>query len=181
MKTLFQSGLPDLPNGTDKEAALLRPLYLAARNITDEVARLGGKFELNQAEIAERSQLQFLSANASHRIYVLAAEDSLPYGKLINLYIFGDKIAGRLADRTAAPIGSRRAHAIVDNPGGITLGNYGKALFLEGLSGGISGSVFGDPYYLSTAGDVQLAIPASGFIQPVGYGLGSAGFYLHIN
>lgn len=181
MKYLFQSGLPDLPVGNDKDTAQTRPLYMAIGNISKELAVSTGKFELDQVEAGSRSQLEFLSTGKLHRIYVLADGGSLAYGKLINLYIAGGKIAGRLADQSAVPVGDRRAHAVIDEPNGIAAGAYGKALFLEGMTAGIAGSVFAAPYYLSTAGNVQLAIPGAGLIQPVGYGMGSAGFYLRIN
>ena len=53
---------------------------------------------------------------------------------------------------------------------------------MAGRSTGIAGTVFGSRYFLSTNGDIQLAVPtASGaLVQLLGVGLGSAGFFLQI-
>jgi hypothetical protein len=72
------------------------------------------------------------------------------------------------------------AHGIVNNPAGAAINSYAEIVIIEGYSAGISGATLGQFYYLSTAGNVVNAAPGVGFVQSVGFGLGSLGFYLHI-
>jgi hypothetical protein len=73
---------------------------------------------------------------------------------------------------------NKPAHAIVDAAGGISINEFGEVVLLTGRTQGITGTTFGTVYYLSNAGQVQIARPHGPGIltQVVGYGLGSAGF-----
>ena len=53
-------------------------------------------------------------------------------------------------------------------------------MFMQGRSQGVTGSTVGSAYYLNTAGTVTATKPTTGMIQPVGWGLGTHGFYLNI-
>jgi hypothetical protein len=172
------SGLPDLPVGlNDKDAALVSPLYRAVTALAQQLSLLTGNIQYTAAEQAQIDQLSSLIDYREQRIYVKALVD-IPYGALITISVDGGKLAASLAD---ASILTQPAHGICDTIGGIATGEYGVALFSQGRTSGVSGTVLGSTYYLSLAGTMQLVMPtAPGVIaQVVGTGLGSAGFYLN--
>ena len=173
------SGLPDLPVGlTDKDAALVGPIYRSITAIAQQLSALTGNIQYSATEQATIDQLSSLIDHREQKIYVKALED-LSYGSLISLSIDGGKLAAVKAD--AATL-TKPAHAICDQPGGIASGSFGVAIFMRGKTASVSGTSLGATYYLSTAGAMQAASPtADGVLnQVVAVGLGSAGVYLNI-
>lgn len=174
------SGLPQVPAGMeDKDFGKFLPIYNALNALAQAISITGGNVDFSQTELAARNQLGSVLTHNTRKVYPLAP-GALAYGTIVNLFLSGGKIAAQAADATN---NTKPAHGIVNEPLGIAAGDYGEVLLIEGLSQGISGTTFGAPYYLSTGGLVQLARPgAAGTIeQAVGWGLGSAGFYLHIS
>lgn len=172
----ISSGLPSYPPGlTDKDAALVLPLYRATNSLAQQLSVQSGNVQYSAAEMASIDQFAKFTAQNTRKVFVQATE-ALTYGNVINLYISGSTLSARKAD---ASVLTKPAHAVLDIPGGLAVGAYGEVIFMEGRTKGITGSTLLAPYYLSTAGTVQLAAPvATGVInQVVGYGLGSAGFY----
>lgn len=175
----ISSGLPSYPAGLpDKEAGLVLPLYRAVNSLSQQLSLQSGNVQYSAAEQASLDQFTKLTAQRSQKVFVQATE-LLGFGKLITLSLASGKIVASLADASDP---TKPAHGIVDEVGGITEDNFGEAIFLTGRSTGISGTGFMALYYLSTAGQVQSTAPtAPGTLrQVVGYGLGSAGFYLQI-
>lgn len=171
---LINSGLPDYPSSLDDEKAnLVRPIYRAVNGLAQRIAESTGRVQYDALEQSQLNQLTKLSNQATQKIFVKALE-TLAYGMLVNLVIDSGKIAARKADASLA----RPAHGISDAPLGLTAGQFGEIIFMEGATPAISGSVFMTPYYLSNAGLVASS-PAA-YSQIVGYGLGAAGFYLRI-
>lgn len=172
----ISSGLPSYPAGlTDKDAALVLPLYRAVNSLSQQLSVQSGNVQYSGPEMASIDQFAKFTTQNTRKVFVQATE-ALGYGNVLNLYLSGSTLSARKAD--AATL-TKPAHAILDIPTGLAAGEYGEVIFMEGRTRGISGSVLLAPYYLSTAGTVQLAAPvATGVInQVVGYGLGSAGFY----
>lgn len=173
------SGLPSTPVGLkDADASLVSPLYLAANSLAQQISVLTGNVEYNQADLAAIDQLVSVSNTSSNKLYV-KADVTLPYGALVSLTINGGRLGAKLADAT---ILTAQAHAICNMPSGIPAGSYGIVLLMTGRCAGVSGTVLGSTYYLSTAGTMQLSSPtADGVLnQIVAIGLGSAGIYLNI-
>lgn len=174
------TGLPQLPAGNaDKDFNLVKPLYLAMNALAQAISLASGQINYTQAEMAAQNQLSTLLPQNLRRMFILAPT-ALAYGKMINLFLSGGKIAGQYADSTT---NAKPAHAICNQPLGIAAGTYGEVFLVEGYSKGISGSTFGLPYYLSSNGDVQAGQPvvAGTVVQGVGFGLGTGGFYVHIS
>lgn len=174
------SGLPDLPAGQeDKEAALLKPIYMSMNALARRVSEATGNVVYSQTEMAAISQLTPLTSALEQIIHIKASED-LTYGQLVTLSIADGKIVAAPADATD---GTKPALAIVDSPLGITSGQFGPAIFLFGRCAGVSGSVFGAQYYLGLDGQMQLLRPdlPGALVQPVALGLGSAGVFLSIS
>lgn len=172
------SGLPQLPSSglNPDQFALVQPLYQAVNTLTQKLATESGLVTYEQTELAERNQLASLSAQNRRKIYPLALA-KLDFGKLVNLTLSGAKLAARLADATSG----LPAHGIVNEPYGITSGQYGEVVLLEGFSVGVSGTVLGSFYYLHNTGNIALAPPSGAPVsQRVGVGFGSAGFYMNI-
>lgn len=175
---LLSAGIPSYPSGlTDKETSLVLPLYKAINALAQQLSIVSGNAQYSQGEMAEVSQLTKLSAGKINKVFVKAAE-AINYGQLMTLTVVSGKIVAYVATATNL---ARPAHAVCDKVGGIPVGGYGEAIFMQGLTAGISGSIFGSAYYLSTAGAVQITPPtATGVLnQLVGIGMGSAGFYLN--
>lgn len=176
------TGLPQTPAGMDnKDFSKFLPVYNALNALAQAVSIAGGNVEYSQEELGQRNQLgSILTQN--HRVaYPLADGLSLSFGAIVNLYLNGGgKICARLADATD---NTKPAHGIVDEPLGISSGDYGRVVLVEGHTAGIAGTTFGQYYYLGVTGLVQAARPAAAgsIVQAVGFGLGSAGFYLHIS
>lgn len=172
----ISSGLPSYPSGlSDKDAALVLPLYRAINSLAQQLAVQSGSVQFSAAEQASVDQLTKFTSQRTRKLFVKAGE-ALSFGNLVSLSISAGKIVAHKADATNL---SRPAHAIIDVPTGIASGAFGEAIFMQGKSSGISGTSFGTAYYLSTAGQVQSTPPvATGVLnQLVGIGLGSAGFY----
>lgn len=175
------TGLPQLPAGNaDKDFNLVKPLYLALNALSQGLSISAGAVDFNQTELASQNQLGTLTTQNHRKLYALAAGVTLPFGAVVNLYISAGKIAARLADATIAGL---PAHGIVNNPLGIDSGDFGEVIIIEGYTAGISGTTFGLYYYLSATGLIQAGQPvAAGTIrQGMGFGLGTAGFYMHIS
>jgi hypothetical protein len=173
---LVTSGLPTHPAGlTDKEASLVLPLYRAVNNVAQSVSVLSSNTQYSASEMAQASQVTKLVAAKRNKIFVRAFEN-MNYGTLVSIYDNAGVITARKADH-AVPYG---AHGVIDTPVGVVAGEYCEILFMAGHSFGITGTVVGQPYWLSTAGQVQATKPGTGIVQPIGWGLGSSGFYLNI-
>lgn len=176
---LLASGLPSYPSGlSDKDAALVLPLYRAINALAQQLSVVAGAVQYSSAEQAQVSQLSKLTSTANQKLTVKAGE-ALAYGQLLTLSVVSGKIVAMKADASTL---TKPAHAVCDTPGGIALNAFGDAVFMTGLTAGISGTVLGAAYYLSTAGTIQISpTVATGVLnQVVGIGLGSAGFYLDI-
>jgi hypothetical protein len=175
----ISSGLPDLPVGlTDKDAALVSPLYRAVSALAQQLSTLTGNVQYSSSEQSNIDQFSGLIDSREQRIYVKALEP-INYGSLITLSVDSGKLAASLAD---ASVLTKPAHGICDLPGGIGTGSYGVCLLVRGRTASVSGTVMGATYYLSTAGGMQIVSPtADGVLnQIVAIGLGSAGVYLNI-
>lgn len=173
------SGLPDLPVGmTDKDAALVGPIYRAVTALSQQLSLLTGNVQYSSIEQATIDQFGSLTDSKEQRIYVKAMEN-LSYGSLLTLVVDGGKLAAWKAD--AATV-TKPAHAVCDVPGGILAGSFGVCLFMRGRTSSVSGTSLGTTYYLSTAGAMQSTSPTADSVlnQIVGVGLGSAGIYLNI-
>lgn len=176
---LIGSGIAALPAGlSDKDAALVGPLYRAINNLTQQIATLTGNVQYNGAELALIDQFTGLREAKTQKI-VVEAGAPLAYGQLLTLTLPSGRVIANVADATVT---AGQAHAICDTPGGIATGATGEAVFMHGRVASIAGTTFGATYYLSTAGAVQVTAPgADGVLsQIVGIGLGTAGFYLCI-
>lgn len=175
------TGLPSLPSALpNKEFDLVKPLYLAMNALAKGVSIYAGQVGFDQNELTQQNQLSTLLTQNHRKLYALADGVTLAFGKIVNLYISGGKIAARYADSTD---NTKPAHGIVNNPLGINPGEYGEIVLIEGYSQGISGTTFGLYYYLSSNGDIQAGQPtAVGTVrQGMGFGLGTGGFYMHIS
>ena len=175
----ISSGLPSYPPGLeDKDAALVLPLYRATNSLAQFISFNAGEVEYSPSEQAQANQLTKLLDGKTSKIFVQAGE-ALSYGQMLSLSIVAGKI---VAHRASATNLSRPALAVCDQIGGIPLNGFGEAVFMQGRTAGISGTVFGAAYYLSTDGTIQVTPPvATGVLnQIVGVGLGSEGFYLNI-
>lgn len=177
------TGLPQLPTvlGDEKAFAQLKPVYQAINSLSQGISTSLGLVGFSQAELQQRNQLASIITQQHKKLFALNATGvALAYGSVVNLYLSSGKIAARLADATD---NTKPAFGIVNNPLGIDAGLYGEVVIGEGYVQGISGTTLGSIYYLSTAGAVQLARPGAvgSIIQAVGFGLGSAGFYLDIS
>jgi len=171
------TGLPQLPPSAykDEEFAKFLPVYQALNALARNLSTAVGQVDYDQQELSDRNQLGSLLSGNFHQVYPKAALD-LDYGMLVNLYVDGGKIWARQADAGSG----REAHGIVNEPYGITSGAFGQVLFMEGHCYGVSGTVFGESYYLGGSGLMTTPAPGSGLIQPVAFGLGSLGVYLRI-
>lgn len=172
----ISTGLPAYPSGlTDKDANLVVPLYKALNTLTQQLGFLTGNVQYSSSEKTNLDQLTSLISHREQRIFVKAGE-ALSYGNVVTLSLSGGKIVAHKADATVL---TKPGHAIVEEPAGIALNDFGAALLLTGRTLGITGTTFAQGYYLSTAGQVQSARPHGPGIltQFIGYGLGSAGFY----
>jgi hypothetical protein len=176
---LVSAGLPLYPAGlSDKEAAIIVPLYNAINALSQQVAAVTGNVRYTEGEQATYDQFTKLISAREQKIFVKAGE-VLAYGNVVTLSLSGGKVVANKADATDL---AKPGHAIIDAPAGIALNGYGEAILLTGRTLGITGTTFMAPYYLSTAGQVQATRPhGPGIItQFIGYGLGSAGFYAAI-
>jgi hypothetical protein len=174
------TGLPNLPSTQDdKQFGLVLPLYNGVNALAKALSQAEGQVEFTQSELSQRNQIASLTTQNHRKLYALAPS-ALAFGKVVNLYLNAGKIEAQLADCTTA---AKPAHGIVNNSAGIAAGQYGEILLIEGYTAGISGTTLGAYYYLSTAGLVSIARPvgAGKIVQPIGFGLGSLGFYVHIS
>lgn len=175
------TGLPQLPAGqNEKDFALVKPLYLALNSLAQGLSTESGGVLFSQLELASQNQLSTVLTQNHRKVYALAVGSPLAYGKLVNLYLSGGKIAAQHADASTL---LKPAHGIVNSPLGIEAGDYGEIILVEGHCLGVAGSAFGTYYYLSTNGDIQPVKPTlpGTLVQGVGFGLGSAGLYMHIS
>jgi hypothetical protein len=174
------SGLPTYPAGlSDREVALVLPLYRAIAALTQQASVATGNVTYSPSEQAQADQFGKLISQRMNKIAVRATV-ALGFGKLVNLHLVAGVVEARLADATPGII--LPAHGVVDSPAGIAAGAWGEIIFMTGRSTGISGTVFGSRYFLSTAGNAQLLAPTApgALVQLLGVGLGSAGFFLQI-
>jgi hypothetical protein len=177
------TGLPQLPAllGDEKSFAQFKPVYQAINSLSQGISTSLGLVDFSQAELQQRNQLASILTQQHRKLYVLNNTGvALAFGKVVNLYLSSGKIAAQLADATD---NTKPALGVVNNALGIDPGLYGEVVIGEGYSQGIGGTTLGAIYYLSTAGNVQLARPGAvgSIVQAVGFGLGSAGFYLDIS
>lgn len=175
----ISGGIPDSPAGLpDKEYGLVTPLYRAINSVAQYLSAVTGNVQYEPAEMAQADQLVKLQSDRLSKVFVQAAV-TLNYGKAVSLSIVDGKLVANLAD---ASILSRPALGFVDTPTGILAGGYGEIVFMQGRTQGVSGTVFGAAYYLSTEGNVQITPPISTGVlnQIVGIGMGSAGLYVNI-
>lgn len=176
---LINAGLPSLPSGlTDKDAALVSPLYLAATRLAQELSAATGNVAYSNAELAGLDQALGLSSAKINIVHAIASV-TIPYGAAVTLRNSAGKIGCDIADATLL---TKPAHGICNSPSGIAAGEYGDIIVGYGLARGVAGTAIGQTYFLSTAGAVQATQPtADGVLnQVVGIGMGAYGLYLTI-
>lgn len=176
----ISSGLPSYPAGlSDKETAIVLPLYRAINSLAQRLSEVTGDIKYSQSELSGLNALRELT-DEKYTLITVKATTALLYGRILNVQASGSYLAATHANNVA-PILS--GHAICVEPAGIALGTFGKAIWMHGRCAGVSGTGFGNQYWLGAAGIVQLAKPttAGQLAQVVGFGLGSAGFYLNIS
>lgn len=172
------SGLPDLPPGLpDKEYNLVSPLYRALANVATKAASLGNFVQYDKAELSYVNPLAALNLDRTNRIIVKAGE-ALGYGVLVTLNVVSGAVVATKADNTVGT--GARAQACINSPSGLALGEFGEAVYMQGICSGISGTTFGSTYYLGTAGTATTGQSIGTIQQAVGIGLGTAGMYLNI-
>jgi hypothetical protein len=180
MKFGIDVGLPQYPAGlSDKDAGLVLPLYRAISALAQKASTATGQLQLSPAEMALSDQFDQLLAHRFNRLKVRAAE-AIGFGQAVNLILTSGVVEAQLADATTT---TKPCHGLCDVPTGLSVGQWGEIIFMNGRSQGVAGTVFGSRYFLSTTpGAVQLSPPASpgNLVQLLGVGLGSAGFYLQI-
>ena len=175
----ISSGLPSYPVGlTDKEASQLVPIYRAINLLAQRVSLATNSTTYSQSELAGLDRFVNLTGASSSQVTIKAGA-AIAYGQLVTLTASGADVVANLATNT---VQTSWAHAVCNSPSGLATGEYGSAIFMTGLCPGVTGSVFGSQYYLSTAGALQLAKPTGTAVrvQPVAIGLGAAGVYLNI-
>ena len=175
----ISTGLPSYPaNLSDKDAGLVLPLYKAINTLAQQLSFVTGNVQYSTGEQTNLNPFTKLINEREQKIFVKAGE-ALSYGNVVTLSIVSGSLVANKADATNL---AKPGHAIIDDPAGIALNDYGEAVFMTGRTAGITGSTLGTVYYLSTAGQVQAARPHGPGIltQVIGYGLGSAGFYAAI-
>lgn len=173
------SGLPSYPVGlTDKEAAIIVPIYSAINTLAQNFSAATGNVQYSQSEISNLDPLGGL-LDGNYTTVTVKAGAAIGYGNLVNITAVGSDLVAVPASNATSAL---HALAICDVTTGIPIGTYGKVIWVHGKSAGISGSVFGTQYWLGTAGTVQASKPTTAGLraQAVGIGLGSAGFYLNI-
>lgn len=178
MEYLIGSGLPSYPAGlTDKDAALVSPLYAAMTTLSQHVSVATGQVKLSAGDMVGLDRFDGVKIQNISKISVIVGE-ALTYGDLLTLAPAGANLVAMKATN-ADP--AKFAMALCDTVGGLDLGESAQVLFLQGRTRGITGSLFGATYYLGTAGGVVAAPPGGGAtVQIVGMGLSGAGFYLNI-
>jgi hypothetical protein len=176
---LVGTGLPSYPSGLkDTEVALVLPLYRAINSLSQELSESTGLVQYTPQELASLDRAQGLKSQNLNRLTITAGE-ALGYGDMISLTIASGNI---VANKATAADPLKFALACIDTVGGLANGQVGTALFMQGRTRGISGTVFGATYYLGVAGAITATAPTtdSTLKQMVGIGLGSAGFFLNI-
>lgn len=171
----INSGLPQYPTGlSDNDARQLVPLYRAINGMAQQVSDAAGLVTYSDAELATAVPVMHLFAARSHRLIVQASVE-LAYGTAVTLSLSGTTFVAAKASNAAT---STPCFGIVDSAEGIPATGYGEIVFMSGLCPGVNGTAFGQLYYLSTAGLLQTAVPATPLVQRVGIGMGAYGFYL---
>lgn len=180
MRFLLDTGLPQYPAGlTDKDSALVLPLYRAVTTLGQKVSAATGNLQLSPAEMALSDQFDQLLTHRFNKLKVRAAQN-IGFGQAVHLILTGGVVEAELADATTT---AKPCHGLCDVPTGLAAGQWGEIIFMNGRSQGVSGTVLGSRYFLGTTpGTVQLSPPAAvgNLVQILGIGLGSAGFYLQI-
>jgi hypothetical protein len=178
MKFGIEVGLPQYPAGLeDKDAGLVLPLYRAISALAQKASVATGQVQLLPTEMATSDQFDQLLSHRFNKLKIRAAEP-IGYGQAVNLLLNSGVVEAQLADATTT---AKPCHGLCDVPTGLTTGQWGEIIFMNGRSQGVAGTVFGARYFLSTTpGSVQLSPPATpgNLVQILGVGLGSAGFYL---
>lgn len=171
------SGLPQLPVAvSDKDNALVSPLYRAVNSLADKVAVAVNSVQYSQAELAGLAPMAAPLRDRTNIVTVFATE-ALPYGSLVNITPVGARLEAKLASKATDDF----AHGCVASPAGIAVNTYGDVQFMAGICAGVTGSTWGVVYYLGTAGAMQSTQPtgASGDArQVVALGMGQYGIYL---
>lgn len=174
---LISSGLPSYPaNLPDKEVGMILPLYRAIHNLDNRLSVTSGNVQYSSAEMGQLAPFTGLIDANNKKIFAQATE-VLTFGTVVNIYDVAGVVSARKADCALL----YQAHGIVNSVSGAAIGAYCEILFIQGRTPAITGATLGTQYWLSTAGQVQAVKPiAPNIIQPVGYGLGTSGFYLNI-
>ena len=178
-KYLVGSGLPPTPLGlSDRDAALVLPLYQAMTNLAQRVSELTGDVQYTSLETQSLDRAVGVRVSQLNKMGVLAAED-LAYGDVLHTRVVGPEV---LAYKATHDDVTKPAHGICDTVGGIATGTYFQMLWMNGRTRGIASAVFGQTYYLGVNGAITAALPATDGIirQIVGVGLAGAGFYANI-
>jgi hypothetical protein len=176
-KYLLNSGLAATPVGLpDKEAAVVTPLYQAVYNLAQRVSEITGHVTYSGFELASLDRSAGLQSASFSKLTAQAGEP-LSYGDMLHIGVSGSEL---VAVRASNDNPGLWANAVCDTVGGVAAGQFFQALWMQGRTRGITGSIFGATYYLATGGAISSSVPGGGFTQIVGTGLAGAGFYLNI-
>lgn len=169
------SGLPAYPAGlSDREAAQFVPIYRAVNELARQTSDAAGLVSYTDGELATANPVTNLFAARSQRLIVKAAVP-LAYGVAVTVALSSGVFIANKASNAAT---TTPCFGIVDTANGIPANGHGEIVFMSGLCPGVTGSVFGEFYYLATDGLLQNTVPTASLVQRVGIGMGSYGLYL---
>lgn len=172
------SGLPELPVGLkDSDYNLVLPLYRAISNVAQKVATATNFVQYTDDELQRINPTTALRLDRTNIVTVKAGEP-LTYGTLVALSVVDGAIVATKASNITTT--GKRALACINTVTGLSLGDFGQAIFMQGLCPGISGSILGQTYYLGVDGQAVASQAVGTIQQVVGVGMGSAGLYLNI-
>lgn len=170
--TYFNFPIPKVPENTDpKVADLLEPIYAGFNAIYNNFVYSCGVISPPTTEYARLATVPTgtLQPQNLNRLYV-AANGALPFGTLVQLIDSAGVVTAKAAKGGLAG-DAARAIGYCNTPGGVISGEYAEIIVGSGLLG-VAGVSVGTKYWLSeTPGALALTPPASGIIQPVGFGV----------
>lgn len=170
----FSFGIGDtVPSNVPQELRGFFSEIYAAINQTQYVfhAHLGIGQQL-QTLWSQLSYLDTLHKASMTRFYAKASEN-IPYGNAINLHVVSGVINVRLANATN---NTKPCHGFCTTVGGITSGQYGEVILMQGLLTDVSGLTQGSRYFLSTTNGlitVTAPVAAGNIEQALGIALDS--------
>lgn len=171
--------LPQVPEVTDPTLfAEFSKVYNALQNLSDGITQLTGAIARDPSTWSSLQPTDTIRTQNLNRSYYMATE-TIPFGNVVNIWDDGSGVP-KIRKAYANVTDIRPSHGFCNTAGGITLGDYGEVILVQGLTAGISGLTIGTTYYLSitTPGIIQSAKPvAPHLIQSVGFALSTTLFY----